>query len=39
MDEALRIESQSFRALADTEDLSEGNLAFRERRDAEFKGR
>ena len=39
MDEALRIESQSFRALADTEDLAEGNLSFRERRDAEFKGR
>jgi enoyl-CoA hydratase/carnithine racemase len=39
LDEALRIESQSFRALADTEDLAEGNLSFRERRNAEFKGR
>jgi len=39
LDEALRIESLSFRALADTEDLAEGNLSFRERRDAEFKGR
>jgi len=39
MDEALRIESQSFRELGDTEDLAEGTAAFRERREARFKGR
>ena len=39
MDEALRIESQSFRELGDTEDLAEGTASFRERRTARFKGR
>lgn len=39
MDEALRLESQSFRELGDTEDLAEGTAAFRERRDAQFKGK
>ena len=39
MDEALRLESTSFRDLAHTEDMAEGNAAFRERRQARFKGR
>jgi enoyl-CoA hydratase/carnithine racemase len=39
LDEALRLESRSFRDLAHTEDLAEGTAAFRERREAEFKGR
>jgi len=39
MDEALRMESQSFRELGDTEDLAEGTASFRERREARFKGR
>ena len=39
MDEALRLESMSFRDLAHTEDLAEGNAAFRERRPARFKSR
>ena len=39
MDEALRLESMSFRNLAHTEDLAEGNAAFRERRPARFKAR
>ena len=39
MDEALRLESMSFRNLAHTEDFAEGNAAFRERRTARFKGR
>ena len=39
MDEALRLESMSFRSLAHTEDMAEGNAAFRERRPARFKGR
>ena len=39
MDEALRLESMSFRNLAHTEDLAEGNAAFRERRPARFKSR
>ena len=39
MDEALRLESTSFRNLAHTEDMAEGNAAFRERRPARFKGR
>ena len=39
MDEALRLESMSFRDLAHTEDFAEGNAAFRERRTARFKGR
>ena len=39
MDEALRLESASFRNLAHTEDMAEGNAAFRERRPARFKSR
>ncbi len=39
LDEALRVESQSFRELGDTEDLREGTASFRERREAKFKGR
>ena len=39
MDEALRLESASFRNLAHSEDLAEGNAAFRERRQARFKSR
>ena len=39
MDEALRLESMSFRNLAFTEDMAEGNAAFRERRLARFKSR
>jgi enoyl-CoA hydratase/carnithine racemase len=39
MDEALRLESQSFHDLGRTEDLAEGTTAFRERREANFKGR
>ena len=39
MDEALRLESTSFRNLAHSEDLAEGNAAFRERRQARFKSR
>ena len=39
IDEALRIESLSFRNLANSEDLAEGNLSFREKRDAVFKGK
>ena len=39
MDEALRLESTSFRNLAHTEDLAEGNAAFRERRPARFTSR
>lgn len=39
LDEALRLESASFRNLAHTEDLAEGNAAFRERRPARFKSR
>ena len=39
MDEALRLESMSFRDLAHTDDLAEGNAAFRERRQAWFKSR
>jgi enoyl-CoA hydratase/carnithine racemase len=38
-DEALRLESRSFRDLGDTDDLAEGTTAFRERREARFKGR
>lgn len=37
--EALRLESRSFRDLGETEDLAEGTKAFRERRDARFRGR
>jgi len=39
MDEALRLESSSFRDLGESEDLAEGTTSFRERRDADFKGR
>ncbi len=38
-DEALRLESSSFHDVGLTEDLAEGTSAFRERRDAAFKGR
>jgi enoyl-CoA hydratase/carnithine racemase len=39
MDEALRLESRSFHDIGLTEDLAEGTSAFRERRDADFRGR
>jgi enoyl-CoA hydratase/carnithine racemase len=39
LEEALRLESRSFHDLGHTEDLAEGTAAFRERRDANFKGR
>ena len=39
MTEALRLESASFHDLGQSEDLAEGTSAFRERRDADFKGR
>jgi enoyl-CoA hydratase/carnithine racemase len=39
MDEALRLESRSFYDVGLTEDLAEGTTAFRERREASFKGR
>ena len=39
LDEALRLESRSFYDLGRTEDLAEGTTSFRERRQAEFKGR
>jgi enoyl-CoA hydratase/carnithine racemase len=39
MDEALRLESRSFHDVGMTEDLAEGTTAFRERREADFKGR
>ncbi len=39
LDDALRMESRSFHDLGMTEDLAEGTTAFRERRDATFKGR
>jgi enoyl-CoA hydratase/carnithine racemase len=38
-DEALRLESSSFHDVGLTEDLAEGTTAFRERREARFKGR
>ena len=38
-EEALLLESRSFRDLGDTEDLQEGTSAFREKRPAAFKGR
>ena len=38
-DEALRLESASFHDVGLTEDLAEGTTAFRERREARFKGR
>ncbi len=37
--DALRLESRSFRDLANTKDLAEGTAAFRERRDARFEGK
>jgi enoyl-CoA hydratase/carnithine racemase len=37
--EALRLESSSFHDVGLTEDLAEGTTAFRERREADFKGR
>ncbi|MGA0598477.1 enoyl-CoA hydratase/isomerase family protein [Enterovirga sp. CN4-39] len=39
LDEALRLESRSFYDLGGTEDIREGTTAFREKRDAQFKGR
>ena len=39
LDEALRLESDSFRDLGDTRDLDEGTRAFREGRSAVFEGR
>jgi enoyl-CoA hydratase/carnithine racemase len=39
MDEALRLESRSFHDVGLTDDLAEGTASFRERREAEFKGR
>ena len=39
MDDALRLESRSFYDVGFTGDLAEGTTAFRERRDADFKGR
>lgn len=39
MEEALRLESRSFRDLGNTEDLQEGTTAFREKRQARFQGR
>ncbi len=38
-DEALRLESSSFHDVGLTDDLAEGTTAFRERREARFKGR
>ena len=39
VEDGLRFESRSFRDLGNTEDLDEGTTAFREKRDARFKGR
>jgi enoyl-CoA hydratase/carnithine racemase len=39
LQEALRAEVRSFYELGRTEDLAEGTTSFRERRDADFKGR
>ena len=39
LDEALRLESDSFRDLGDTRDLDEGTRVFREGRGAVFEGR
>ncbi|MFG1359142.1 enoyl-CoA hydratase/isomerase family protein [Xanthobacter pseudotagetidis] len=39
MGEALRLESRSFFDLGQSEDIVEGTTAFREKRDADFKGR
>ncbi len=38
-DEALRLESRSFHDVGMSEDLAEGTTAFREKREADFKGR
>ena len=37
--EALRLESRSFRDLAESEDLAEGTAAYRDKREPVFKGR
>jgi len=39
LDEALRLESRSFHDFGLSEDLAEGTTAFREKREADFKGR
>lgn len=39
MEEALRLESRSFHDVGISEDLAEGTTAFREKREADFKGR
>ncbi len=39
LDEALRLESRSFHDVGMSEDLAEGTTAFREKREADFKGR
>lgn len=39
MDAALRLESRSFHDFGMTDDLAEGTTAFREKREADFKGR
>ena len=39
LDEALRLESRSFHDVGMSEDLTEGTTAFREKREADFKGR
>ncbi|MHB1011508.1 MAG: enoyl-CoA hydratase/isomerase family protein [Desulfobacteria bacterium] len=39
VDDGLRLESRSFHDLGQTDDLAEGTTAFREKRDARFKGR
>lgn len=39
IDEALRLESSSFHDVGQTQDLAEGTTAFRERREAQFKGK
>ena len=39
LEDALRMESRSFYDLGQTEDLEEGTTAFREKRNAQFKGR
>ena len=38
MDEALKLESRSFYDVGQTDDLSEGTTAFREKRQARFQG-
>lgn len=39
LEDGLRLESRSFHDLGATDDLAEGTRAFREKRDAEFRGR